>query len=341
VKKRKIYALISAIVFVLLFAVLFLRVNNIIRYKANENDTIYSFYKQPKDSLDVLFVGSSRMFCAVSPMTIWQEEGIASYNMGTYSQSIACSYYLVKEGIRTQHPKVIILDTYGVKYDKGHGSVARVHMVTDAMPLNSTKIEMYRDFIQPLFSKNEAMEIYLPILRYHERWKSLKEEDFHPIRAYMRGFRFAYESESVEEPALTEDTAEVPEIYVEYLNKIIQLCKENQVQLVLCQMPMGDYELYKEIRGRSNTLMKQAEEAGVEVLDFEQLREELNLNYEEDFHNAIHLNTRGAEKISAYFAGYLKENWDLPDHRGETVYKNWEKDELEYQAYKEEQLNAD
>ncbi|MBR1693399.1 MAG: hypothetical protein IJ711_11595, partial [Lachnospiraceae bacterium] len=73
---------------------------------------IETFYHEPKDLYDVVFVGSSHVYCGVYPMLLWNEYGFASYDAASASQSVPCSYYLIRDVIFRQHPKVIVLDVY-------------------------------------------------------------------------------------------------------------------------------------------------------------------------------------------------------------------------------------
>ena len=36
------------------------------------------------------------------------------------------------------------------------------------------------------------------------------------------------------------------------------------------------------------------------------------------------MNAKGAEKVTAYFEHFLKEDFDLPDRRGDSTYASWQ-----------------
>ena len=69
------------------------------------------YYDYPDNTFDVLFLGSSVSKNGVQPVQLWKSNGIASYNLSNGNQSLACSYYLMKDAIRKDHPKLIVLDT--------------------------------------------------------------------------------------------------------------------------------------------------------------------------------------------------------------------------------------
>ena len=47
--------------------------------------------------------------------------------------------------------------------------------------------------------------------------------------------------------------------------------------------------------------------------------------------NGEHLNVRGAEMLSRYFGSYLKQNYELEDHRGEAEYQSFDDMVAQYQ----------
>ena len=69
-----------------------------------------SLYKQKKDSIDVLFLGSSRIFCNVRTGILWDEYGIASYDLGGAETTMMSSFYHLSEALKTQHPEVVVLE---------------------------------------------------------------------------------------------------------------------------------------------------------------------------------------------------------------------------------------
>ena len=61
--------------------------------------------------------------------------------------------------------------------------------------------------------------------------------------------------------------------------------------------------------------------------------EQINLNYETDFYNEVHLNYLGQRKYTDFFACWLKEHYDLPDRRDDKNYIIWEAAYAEYDKY--------
>lgn len=88
----------------LIFCLLFSGATYILRNK-NEANIVLPFYDEPKNTLDVIFIGSSHVMCSVYPMELYDRYGIASYVFASSAQLLPQSYYQLKEALRYQTPK--------------------------------------------------------------------------------------------------------------------------------------------------------------------------------------------------------------------------------------------
>ena len=81
-----------------------------------------------------------------------------------------------------------------------------------------------------------------------------------------------------------------------------------------------------------NTAMDMVKERGYTVINFNtpEMYEELDIDWDHDFYNSKHVNYIGAEKYTSWLSEYIKENYDLEDHRGDSRYESWE---TAYEAY--------
>ena len=328
---------ISIIVFIVVFVVSFENITHAFSYKMGENDTINSFFLEPRNSVDVLFVGSSHAYSSFSPMELWEKSGISSYNLGSSSQSIPCSYYLIKEGIRTQKPKVIVLETYGAKYDSDYISTARLHVALDGMPFNKTKLEVLTEFLPRTMSFDKCLEYYFPIIRFHSRWKEIKAKDLRPRNLCLKGYHLSFKVTELSEPEPETEAMEVYNGTIEYFQRIINICKENNVELLLCNAPMGKNSKYVETNRKVNGLIQYASARGIPCINFEMLRDKLDLDYNNDFRDNEHLNVYGMEKVMSYLNDYFLTHYDLEDHRNDKEYENWNKEYVEYKMLVEKE----
>ncbi|MBO5999397.1 MAG: hypothetical protein J6P87_06885 [Lachnospiraceae bacterium] len=207
----------------------------------------FRFYKMDKDSVDVLFLGSSVVENAFDPQAIYDEYGIRSYNLGSEQQSAFLSYYWLKEALRSQSPEAVVLDTHFL-YTMHAGSAintedAFIRKCLDPMRLSPVKAEAVRELCR-LDPSQSALSFYFTNLRYHTRWKSLTEADL--VRAEyeaspLKGFGVITEPgpERFEPfiPGNTQAAYAFDPVTAEYMDRIAGLCRENGITLILCSLP--------------------------------------------------------------------------------------------------------
>ena len=96
-KKHCTFA-IRVVIFALLSCVVITLVNYVITPKKYIEDlwptttTFKGFYKMDRDSIDVLFLGSSHAAAAFNPQVIYDKYGITSYNLASEQQNLVVSY---------------------------------------------------------------------------------------------------------------------------------------------------------------------------------------------------------------------------------------------------------
>ena len=67
-------------------------------------------------------------------------------------------------------------------------------------------------------------------------------------------------------------------------------------------------------------------ESGYGFLNMNDYYDEIGIVFEEDFADyGSHTNAVGAEKCTDFLESYLQAHYALPDHRGDAVYKSWDK----------------
>ena len=86
------------------------------------NRVLSGFFALENDTAEVLFLGTSHMGSGVSPMKIYEDTGIVSYNLATSGQPLECSYFLLKEAFKTQSPKVVFLDAGRILNGEGNNN---------------------------------------------------------------------------------------------------------------------------------------------------------------------------------------------------------------------------
>ena len=296
---------------------------------------IKGFYKEDKNSLDVVFTGNSDVYRGVSPMHLYDETGITSYNFVSAGQRMWIAYPLLEEMFKTQSPKIVFFNVDEVFF-QSNASIGNYHKVYDNMPFSVTKIEGVFDYN---YKRNVGSKLshFLPIFAYHSRYNELNREDFkyafYDYTDYLKGMDLVKYNipyvDNTDYMAYTEEVAEIPEKTKVYLDKMKELCEENKTELILFELPSADSWSYK----KSNAISKYAKENNLKFIDFNLVLDEMSFDWLKDSSDGgDHLNLYGATKVTDYFVKYLNDNYDFKSHKNDKNYTLWNE---QLEKYKE------
>jgi hypothetical protein len=128
----------------------------------------------------------------------------------------------------------------------------------------------------------------------------------------------------------------LPETSMDYLQRIVDLCRENDIELILIKAPTLDPYWYEEWDAQVRDF---AEANNVPYINYIYLRDNIGLDMTVDTYDAgLHLNLTGAEKFADYIGRYLVTNYDLTDYREvPEVARLWEDDILFYDQLRDAQ----
>lgn len=332
--RKNVRWIAGSLLFLIVAFAVFGVVNDIVRFKvSDEADMIHSFYDVEEDTLDVLCIGSSHAYHSVQPALLWGEHGIASYVMGSPLQTLPCSYYLLKEALKYQSPKLLLLETYCFPRQYKFKSDSYLRQAIDGMRFGKVKIEALNSLL-PEYSLKEKLSYYIPFLLYHSRWDELENYDFIQY-SWLRGGILDFRQVPQTEPDFPKEQLKMPKMNMKYLKKIFRLCKKKEIQLVLFAAPFAEVGTAEEALRVNLFVEKYAARKGIPFL-FYQKTKELDIDYETDFYDDQHLNTYGTEKLTKVLGNWLVQNYDLTDHRQEESYESWNEDYVRYKTLCEE-----
>lgn len=328
-KKRKVTAAVRAVVFVLILAVVLSACTIIFQRKSiysvwNYTVKLNAYQKQEKNTYDVLAFGSSHMYCTLNPLCLWNDTGIKSHLLSTQQQPVPSMYYLIKEALKTQSPKLIIVELRMALNDPAGIPDAAVHDLTDNMPYGLNRLGA----ISSIRSFEDSMEFIFTLVKYHDRWKEMDGTFFDfsyldmddPYRGYI--FLREVQDNATAQLELEDVQPEpLPETNMRALDDIVELAREMGIELLFLLSP---YEEAADVAGQIKTLHEYADEKGVDFLDFNTVYDELGIDNSTDYFDKGHFNASGAEKASGYIGRYILDNYDFqPDNSPDPM---WEAD---------------
>ena len=149
---------------------------------------------------DVFFVGASHMEFSVSPMKLYEDYGIVTYNVSTNGQPIEVTnfltHYIFEKG---QKPQIIALDVSSLFLKSGD---AGIRYVSDNVGISKYKLQMINNFINNPDSQGsnyldleaqmkDVLSFVVPFYKYHTRWDELGYSDFFSNKMpdyFLQGF---------------------------------------------------------------------------------------------------------------------------------------------------------
>lgn len=316
--KKSVKRLAACLCFILIFALLLACANYVLRDKSGA-EGIYLYYKEERNSLDVLFIGSSHIMCGILPSQLWRERGITSYDFASSALVTAEVYYMVREAFRTQSPKLVFLDVSGVVYEEKLGTKEYLHVMLDNMRWSRNKLEAIAD----LAAEEGRAEYFLPFIKFHTRWKSLEGSDFMPVASSEKGaviYDRVMEGAAAPELIRPDECHSLSPVAEEYLRKTLDFLSEQDVEVVLIKTPVQfgreRQELYNEA-GRIGA------EYGYPFLNLMYFTDEMGFDYVSDMTDKNHCNRSGAQKVTRFVGGYIAENYAAADRRQDAAYAQW------------------
>ena len=225
-KKDKTKNIIKCILFFIIFCVL-MGVLSVVFYPKTSgpegglsNPNARGFYGEPRNSLDVVVMGNSNAYSAYSPMMMWKNYGIPTYVAAEGAQNIAETVNVLQEVLTCQKPKLVVLDV-------------------DLLWQGKTQVSRVEGNVKSLIYK------YIPIMKYHDRWKTLALKDSFKKKSYTyrSSTRGQYLSRTVvaytgeDKMVETKDIEPVPKSSRIFLKMFLDICKENNVEVMFVEMP--------------------------------------------------------------------------------------------------------
>ncbi len=344
---RKAKRLIGLILSVVITAYLFVHVS----YMYRGYYRLMSFYGIEDNTLDVVLVGTSITFSSFMPMEAWEQYGMAACDYCTNVHFENSLRYSVREVMKTQNPKLIMIDIAPFYRDHYGGTKEwddDFRKLCIKYNLDSMKYSFDRALLAKEITRDSGGNLYdylyyfFDITRYHTNTPSRQQYD-NALHDAGRGYEhLKRSSNSVDEASLLEDDgSEMPleEHQQEYLRLLIDEVDKLDCDVVFFCSPV----LFNDSTClmRKNYIGRIVSEAGYPFWDLSKDVGELGLDYNTDFWSLDHYDCLGAEKVTPYIAQKIKENYEIPDRRKDPAYSNWHDDYQEWINIKEKYRDKD
>lgn len=299
-----------------------------------------------EDNVDNIYLGSSHVHYNIKPEILDAISGENNYNLATGLQPMNTSYYLLKEANKENQISHVYLE---LSCGLTTGEFGKIKTY-EQLP-NSWRV---LDYVKPSFNKLQWMldisepEYYylsfLPSRRYYKEFldgayiagqlqnKAENEETKWKGGYVHKGYRY---TEAVIDGIYCQkskrvffDENPISDEIIEYLIKIIEYCKNNEIKLTLFTSPITDCELhnYENYDFWGNQIGNLAAEYQVNYYDFNLCKTEyLDLSDEHYWRDNNHLNTWGAEVYTQFLGNVFEEEKDGASEIEQYFYEDYQK----------------
>lgn len=284
---------------------------------------MYGFYLEPKNSIDVAFIGNSHVFTGFYSPLAYEKYGFTSYALSVRGMKASCFKSAIEEMRARQEPQlyVIEVDGLGEKYQFNDATRRWIDTMRDSKNRTRTIRELVQD-------PEEWNEYQVRYQKYHMNWSNLKQcvQVFREKREMdARGYSIVKsfdtqtnglpEGDDVNELGVNDDAMRCLEDLIAYL-------KENQITNVLfLRIPTALTYDEKESFGAA---IDYIEQSGYPYLDLNARQEEIGLVAATDYYNRGHNNIYGAEKVTNYLGQYIVDHYDLDLDHTDAVTAQWD-----------------
>lgn len=290
------------------------------------------FYALPKDSLDIVFLGSSHSYCTFDPEIIDSRLGTSSYQLGMPLQHMDSTYYTMREVLNYQKPKLAVVEVYWDMMDDEF-ELTQAGYLFQVMKNK----ELEKQYISEVFPLSEKLKYNNAALRYQAdyfayRTSELKKSVEAKYNVAMPQTQKQQGSEKYRSKGYTMcDYKMLPDEFdktnqfknldgnkwkindtqVKYLKKLTKLCRDNGTDVIFVTAPVANVSMdYIKNYGQiHNTVQNIADEMNVPYLDYNYVNGENNLLTNDNFRDDAHLNHSGVTIVDNNFADWLEINY--------------------------------
>lgn len=321
---------VRVFLFGLLLSLVLLLTYRILSWKDTSGEYISSVHQlqiTPHNTIDVAFLGSSHVYCGVAPHILWDEYGIAGFDMTVSGMDKWSLYSYTEYLLRTQNPQIICVDAFSLFVDKPD-DVSNEYRNMLSMPTSLNQIELVKDYTSDKKKRTDYI-LKWPII--HTRYKEVSRGDFiyEGFEDYGRGEQLTllYGSADLEAGFSTDESTHIAEDNKEVVDRFISLSERTGIPIVFMVVP---YEQNESIVAGYNGIRDYLENVDNVFFVNGNTIDEIGIDSNRDFIDFQHLNKDGAEKFTRWLGKYISEIVPLEDNRGKNGYELWDYDLVYY-----------
>lgn len=328
--KKAISKFIGAIVFLIIIIQVFLALTYLLRgnqYNYNDRISVVGI-KEEKNSLDVIYVGGSAAFVYWEPLHAYSDYGFTSYDLATNTIQAENILAYIKYAQKYQSPDLYVIGVRAFQYFDEVGSEIGLRITSDSLDMGWNRTQLINTYLNNRSLETDEIALYFDIAKYHTNYTALQNETAwqlidNSMSCDYKGGQIQTAWCYLEEPenVKTDKRTELLKNDTKTLVELLDYLKKNDLNALFVVCP---YFITADDYAKYNTINDIVSEYGYNFLNTNDYYEEMGLDFSTDFYNSSHVNSLGARKYTDFLEKYLSANYDLPDHRGDENYDEWQ-----------------
>lgn len=361
-QRQKKNIIVKMFFFIIILLGLWIIFKTILKKPVNgdwENNNFSMVYDKNKD-FDVILSGTSIVLANISNQELYSKYGIGAVSLGEPEQPIYLSYYMLKEALKYQDPKVVILDVQSLFYsrEKIQNNLKEkeyyyLHYSLDKMKNGITKYEALQA-AKELKNDINFWDYFSGMYYSHANWEELNKDNFTLVESDVKNgdmfltdiyqYTGKYSDTILDENDNSGNMEEIWSVNREYFNKIVELCRINDTELLLVRSSFSGESIWS--WGQYNTVEKLAQDNQLTYLDINMLIDKVGFDKKMDMGDGVHFNVEGSRKWTDYIGKYISEKYDINNRKYDKNYDYYQNGEeilnnkLEYVREKKELLQC-
>ncbi|MDD5924314.1 MAG: hypothetical protein PUC88_05965 [Clostridia bacterium] len=324
---KRLKPIIKITAFSLIFSVVLYALSYMAKPAGYNLRHIEGIYAEEDNSLDVVYIGGSAAFVYYAPLKAWNDYGIVSYDYAADTIQPELYKTMIKEILKTQTPKLIVVDARSFQYrDKDNidaqppGEVPYRNTLT-GMRLSQNKVDFINKYVEKQ-TGDEKLSYCFDIIKYHDIIVCFNGNNikmmFGKYKEPFNGFYFVpkveeienYDFSTTDKKAVSSDTEEI-------LNDLLDYMDGTGIDYLFTVSPYAEKKEHKMI---FNYVQEKVENRGYKFIDCNEYTDIMKMDFDRDFYNENHVNIFGAEKYTDFLSEYIITNYAVPNRKDDSKY---------------------
>ena len=290
--------------------------------------TFHDYYAAGK--IDYLFIGPSHSIHEINAVKLSEDLNKNVFNLTTAAQDFIGSYHLLKEAVADKRTNRVFMELSVSRLAIKQTDETAAYIIADYIKSPLIRAQyLFRSFDMEgyinafLRLRRNIDPQHLPSAK--DLTKTYRTKRDSAYVTYEGGERYMGKGQWASWASLANDETgttavcyqasglnnfkleDVQERELSYLHKIIQLCKDNGVELTFYLPPYSDLYLYKfeQYEAVTDIFLQIAAQADIPVIDLNKVKDEYLDFTLADFYNPDHLNAYASDRIADFFVQYI------------------------------------